>query len=297
MRIRRTATRTVRLASAALVAILGLAVAQPAFATNNPPRADAGLVGTWTNETVSNDILLKRLVITVNASGAITVDTFGKCGQPTLCEYGRVPAVVFGPLADSKTGRFFESNQAFTLYNKVLLGQLVDTASGPRIRLDRFVVFKDGTRYNSGVSYVFRRVTTSTAGTTKSAPQATGYPAGLQPVPAASLLGTWHNTNPNTIGIAELIVTHGTGNSLLVHAFGRCTPTLCDIGTFGAVTYGADSTTAHGARFLAPNNAGFKNELYTGLAIAGGQLRVNYYGEYTDSSGRSNYAISETFAH
>jgi hypothetical protein len=298
MGIARSASRVARVAIAALVVATGVSIAQPASAASTPPNAHSGLIGTWTNETSTAGTLLEKLVISPNGSGGITVDTFGRCGAPTLCEYGKVPAVVFGAAADSTTGAFFQTNQAFASYNKVLSGRLINTTAGRRITLDRYVAWKVSSRHNSGSTYQFKRESTSTAGTTKSGTATTAYPAGNQPSPTASLLGTWNNTNASTRGLAKVVITLGGGGSLLVHAFGACTPTLCDNGTFTAITYGPNSSAPSGGRFLAPNDPGFKRETFAGRLVAGsGTLKLTYFSEFTDASGRSNYAISETFAH
>jgi hypothetical protein len=281
--------------------ILGLVAATcvtiaPAAAVP-PLHADAGLFGTWTNTGATTPIAVVKLVISPNGSGGLFVDTFGTCGGPALCEYGRVQAVVFGAAADSTIGRSFEMNQAFATYNKILFGHLVNTSAGPRITVQRYVAYKDSSRTNSALSYTFKKVSSSTAGTGLGS-GSTAYPTGLQPTPTGSLLGTWNNTNPNTGGLVKVIVTHGAGNSLNVHSFGKCSPNPCDIGTFTGITYGNASHAAAGSRFVAPHDAGFNRELYVGQAIAAnGTLRLDYYSQYTDSSGRTNFVISETFSH
>ena len=203
---------------------------------------------------------------------------------------------MFGATADATIGRSFQMNQAFATYHKILFGTLVNTSAGPRIQMQRYVVYTDASRVNSARLYTFKKVNSSTAGS-KLGSGTTTYPAGRQPIPTASLLGTWHNVHPNTAGLITVIVTRGTGNSLNIHPFGNCTPTPCDIGTFTGITYGVNSQSTTGSRFVAPHDAGFKREIYVGQAIAAnGTLQVDYYSQYTDGSGRSNFVISEFFS-
>jgi hypothetical protein len=83
-----------------------------------------------------------------------------------------------------------------------------------------------------------------------------------------------------------------------VHAFGVCSPTPCDWGKVRTVTFGSSISSAVGNNSLAPYVFGFKK---TQLAITyhrsakGVQtLTVRSYNEFTDGSGRSNYAKTET---
>lgn len=295
MGIFNTARRGARLAIVGLVVTSGVAIAQPASAAG-PPAPDSGLIGTWTIDGAVGPIGLAKLVIASDGAGGIKVDTFGKCGAPPLCEYGSVPALVFGPTANSLKGQFFETNQVFAAYNKVLLGHLTATAAGPRITVQRYIAWTDHSRRNSSLGYTFKPVSVSTAGVTKAGTATTAFPAAFQAMPTDSLIGVWHNTSTTIKAVAELDITRAGDGSLVIHAFGACTPTLCDIGSFPGITYGPNSLSATGARFLAPHDAGFKRELYAGKVLPGGNLSVDYYSEFTDSSGRSNYSLTETFA-
>ena len=57
-----------------------------------------------------------------------------------------------------------------------------------------------------------------------------------QTPPADLLAGSWINDNADTGGMTEVVVRH-EGSRILVHAWGRCTPTDCDWGEIAADTY------------------------------------------------------------
>src|SRR4051812_43665215 len=98
----------VGVAAAATVTTLGTVAAE---ASPVPPVANASLPGTWVN-TNSATRSVKQVVITRGDGGRISVDAFGSC-SPSLCEWGLVPALVYGPTVSSTTGNDFQSNQRF----------------------------------------------------------------------------------------------------------------------------------------------------------------------------------------
>jgi hypothetical protein len=264
------------------------AVLLPGISAGGLPNASAALIGTWTNATATSGIV--KLVISPAGTG-IRVNTFTKCGTK-LCQSGKVSGLVFGVGAGSATGASFRTNQTFPGSNRVMLGRVI---SGPRIALDVFNTYKDGVRYNTAGTRVFKRVGAATS-TTSVGVSATTYPSGRQSRAPNSFLGTWHNTNAATTDIVQYIITRAANGSLLVHEFGACDPTPCDNGTHSAISYGPSTTATTANRFLVPNNYGFANDLTAG-SLSLGVLTMRVWTQFTDGSGRSNYTFVGTFTH
>ena len=130
------------------------------------------------------------------------VDAFGAC-VPTLCEWGLVPAIVYGPNVSAKTGAAFQTDQGFVNPNSVpgkssewsrtqLIGQLNVSVDLPRLSRPVLVVreltaFEDGSgRANYTVVESFVRVEPGPAG--NEAPGDSGQrlrgrlPAGREPL-------------------------------------------------------------------------------------------------------------------
>jgi hypothetical protein len=270
--------------------IVGAAVA-PATLAGGAPAPYSGLLGTWTNPSTTGVV---KLVISPAGTG-MTVDSFAKCTGPALCESGKVAAVVFGTGAGSPTGRFFRTNQAFSTYNRIMMGSLVATSAGPRITVSWYLTFKGGVNYNAWVTRTFTRVGPATS-TPKVGTASSTYPAGRQPHAPDNFLGTWKNTNPATPSVVKYVITRQEDGSLLVHEYGACSPTPCDNGTSNAIAYGASTTTPTATRFLAPSDYGFQREVRIG-SLVNGVLHVSAWIQFTDGSGRSNYGAAETFTH
>jgi len=279
-------------ATLGVIAAIGVMILVPASASGAPSAA-SGLIGTWTSASATGGIV--KLVIRSSGGGGITVDTFTACGRRKRCESGKLSAVVFGSSVSSTRGTSFETNQAFGSFNRVLLGKLVSTRRGRRIALDWYDVYHSGSRHNSVASRTFKRVGRARS-TAKRGTSTTAYPPGRQPVMRDASVGVWHNVNNATRGLVELDITRATDGSLLVHAFGACTPTPCDNGTVPAIAYGPSTSSTTGTRFLAPVDYGFKRGFLTALPISrSGVLTVSSYNEFTDGSGRSNYVNTERF--
>lgn len=275
--------------------VAGGVLAAPTVASASPalPVLDAGAYGTWANVNPATTDL-RNIVVTPAAGGAVLVDGFGAC-TPTSCEWGQVPATVFGPNVSSGVGEAWTTSQSFGFADDVLTARLTHTGKGqPLLVVQDYVTFLDGSgRSNFTVTDKFRpapAISPTIAGTV-----AAGFPAGAPVHPVASLAGTWIN-NSSSPATSDVILSQAADGSLLVHAYGNCVPTACDMGQVGGVTFGAGPTSTTGRRFLAPYAFGFKNELMAGsLSADGATLTVTSYSQFTDGSGRSNYTITETF--
>jgi hypothetical protein len=288
-----------RLVGAAALSAAVVGVAAPAQASPVPPKANPALLGTWVNTNASTRSV-KQVVIGPGRVGNVTVDAFGAC-VPTLCEWGVVPATVYGPTVSSLSGTTFQSNQRFLSNGKewsrtTLLGSLAKTRLGLRLTLRELTVFEDGSgRRNYNVTETFAK--SDGQKPTHAGNSVAGYVRGAPPALVAGALGTWKNVSP-TGALAAVKIT-GTTTAPVVDAFGRCSPTACDWGRVRGITYGASISSTTGATLLAPYTFAFKNAQLV-ISYARGidrveRLTIAEYNEFTDGSGRSNYAMSETF--
>src|SRR5437016_6601874 len=132
----------------------------------------------------------------------------------------------------------------------VLLGRVVRLSSGAlQLNLREMTVFEDGSgRHNYTVVETFRRGE-GPAPTSNGLP-ATGYPIGLPPAAYALMAGAWKNTSA-TPAVDELDISIA-GGVPTVHAFGKCSPTDCDMGEIRGITYGANISSTVGKTVLAP---------------------------------------------
>jgi hypothetical protein len=290
--------RVVSVAALAALGLVGFAV--PAHASATPPVPSTSLFGTWVNTNASTNSV-KQIVIDRLPTGApgMTVDAFGAC-TPSLCEWGRVPAIVYGPTVSSTTGLAFQTNQAFQTGNPAhewsrtqLLGSLVKTTTGTlKLSVRSLDEFEDASgRHN--ISKVDTFVLGKGLPATINGISASGYPMGAPPAAVAHLAGSWKSSGN---GVIALKITAGA--SPTVAAFGACTPTPCNLGTVKAITYGTNVSSKFGNVLLAPYAFGFKNEqllikLIPGTTTDLDRLQVSNYNEFTD--GRSNYRQTTIF--
>jgi hypothetical protein len=288
-----------RLVGAAALSAAIVGVATPAHASPVPPKANPALLGTWVNTNASSNSV-KQVVIGPGRVGNVTVDAFGAC-VPTLCEWGVVPATVYGPNVSSLSGATFQSNQRFLSNGKewsrtTLLGNLTKTSLGLRLTLRELTVFEDGSgRKNYNVTETFAK--SDGQKPTRGGNSVAGYALGAPPALVTGALGSWKNVS--STGALAAVKIAGTTSAPIVNAFGRCTPTACDWGRVRGITYGSSISSTTGATLLAPYTFAFKKAQLV-IKYARGidrveRLTVAEYNEFTDGSGRSNYAMTETF--
>ncbi len=290
-----------RLLSAAVAGLAALAVlAAPAAASSLPPNPDTRLVGTWVN-TNANTNSVKQIVILRDGSGRLLVDAFGAC-TPSLCEWGLVPATSYGTSVSSTTGAHFQTNQRFLsgtseFARTAMFGKVTSTTAGLRLTVRELTVFTDGSgRRNYTVTETFAPGEGQRPAL-KGLP-VTDYPKGLPPIPVGGLFGTWKNTS-SAPALHSLKISSSISGAPLVQAFGACTPTPCDMGTVGGITYGASVSSTSGRTLLAPYTFSFKQQqlviTYNRAFDGTESLTVAHYNEFTDGSGRSNYTMTERF--
>jgi hypothetical protein len=272
--------------------------AAPAQAGPVPPKADSALLGTWVNTNASTRSV-KQVVITPTRIGSVAVDAFGSC-SPTLCEWGRVPAIVYGPTVSSPSGASFQTNQRFLSGDSewsrtTLLGAVARTKLGLRLTLRELTVFEDGSgRRNYTVTETFVRGEGQKP--TRNGLPASGYVRGFPPALVSGAFGSWKNVSAG--GALAAVKITGTTATPVVQAFGRCTPTACSWGRVRGIAYGPSISAPSGSTVLAPYTFGFKKAqlviTYSRTRL-GERLTVSEYNEFTDGSGRSNYSLRETF--
>jgi hypothetical protein len=125
-------------------------------------------------------------------------------------------------------------------------------------------------------------------------------PALASPVPPAPnpvLSGTWANTNPATRNVVDIVIA-GNKNGIEVNGFGACSPSPCQWGNVPGTVFGANVSAATGSSFEANWNFGFARTVLLGTLTERDRvstLTVQEFTTFTDSSGRANYAVTETF--
>jgi hypothetical protein len=282
-----TVFTTIAATAVTLLPFSGSALASPV-----PPAPSSALFGTWANTNPATRSVV-NIVIGGNSSG-IEVDGFGAC-SPTSCQWGNVPATVFGTNVSSPAGGSFEASWNFGFSRTVLLGTLTGRGRVPVLTVQEFTTFTDHSgRSDFAVTETFTRTRPiwPTSGGTASAT----YPLGAPVAPESALLGTWISTSPATSAIRKIVLGRNPDGTLSVSAYGACVPTLCAWGRITGITFGTSISSTSGRTFLAPYQFGFAGKLADGtLDRSGRMLTVQTYTEFTDNSGRSNYVTTDTF--
>jgi hypothetical protein len=280
-------------------ATLGV-LSAPAWASTTPPNPNAGLIGTWLNTNSATRSVKQIEVQGGSASGGILVDAFGAC-TPSLCEWGQVPAIIYGPNVSASTGATFQTDQSFTSSGvewsrtQLLATMRVARTGAKSLSVRELTVFEDGSgRHNYTVTETF--VPGEGQPATIFGNSTSGYTFGAPPAAAAGFAGDWKAAS-NAVVELSIGISGGVAD---VHAFGACSPSACDMGDVRGISYGPNISASTGNVVLAPFSFGFKNEqlvirFVPGATAATDRLQVGNYNEFTDGSGRSNYVVSETF--
>ncbi len=106
-----------------------------------------------------------------------------------------------------------------------------------------------------------------------------------------NFIGTWKNLNPNTRGIVKLIITPGP----IMRMYGACTPTPCDNGTTSLITFGNNVSDLNHKVAVGHFNLNFKKIGTTLKLLNNNRLSFEHFNQFTDSSGRQNYWMTENF--
>ena len=111
--------------------------------------------------------------------------------------------------------------------------------------------------------------------------------------------GTWKNVDSETRGLTTLNV-RTAGNSVWVHAWGRCHPSDCDWGEVSATAFapGVSADPAVDAqKVTAVFQTSFSNTVLDLTPAGSDAIEANTQTKFTDNSGRSPYSANYTFRH
>jgi thiol-disulfide isomerase/thioredoxin/outer membrane lipoprotein-sorting protein len=99
--------------------------------------------------------------------------------------------------------------------------------------------------------------------------------------------GSWVNDNTDTPGTTQVVVRRD-GARMLVHVWGRCTPSDCDWGEASADTYNG--------YLIANFDHGFSMVRMQLIPLPDGRLLMAHRSEYRDGSGRTDKGTAEFFS-
>ena len=108
----------------------------------------------------------------------------------------------------------------------------------------------------------------------------------VQPTSTDALVGSWINQDPGTGGVTQVVVRRGH-EELLVHAWGKCTPTDCD--------WGETKITLWNGLGIGVWDHGFAVTKMELILLPDQRLLVAYKSEYHDNSGRRGKDLVEFF--
>jgi len=114
------------------------------------------------------------------------------------------------------------------------------------------------------------------------------------PIGPAGLTGTWLNSNPETNGIARLIVSE-TREKILVQVYAVGAEGLIDWGTAEAALFASTPASRACAGFACVYDFGFAETRLQGM-IMKGLLVLAQSHHFKDGSGRADYFVREYFA-
>lgn len=119
-------------------------------------------------------------------------------------------------------------------------------------------------------------------------------PATAAPLDASALPGIWINSNPETNGIARLVMSESGGNlSVQVYAIGA--DGLIDWGTTPASIFGSSPSSRLAAGFTCVYDFGFVETVLQGMILKGLIVLAQIH-SFKDDSGRADYFVREYFA-
>ncbi|HEV7375863.1 MAG TPA: hypothetical protein VGN95_14180 [Pyrinomonadaceae bacterium] len=118
--------------------------------------------------------------------------------------------------------------------------------------------------------------------------------APVGPVDISALLGTWVNSNPETTGIARLLITEADGKPALeVQAIGP--DGLINWGTIDVTVFAASPSSRVGTGFTCLYDFGFAETRLQGMILKGLTVLSQFH-SFKDDSRRVDYFLREYFA-
>ncbi len=119
-------------------------------------------------------------------------------------------------------------------------------------------------------------------------------PEAPQSIDPSGLIGTWVNSNPDTNGIARMIVSESGGN-LSVQTYATGPNGLLDWGSSNVTVFAGAASSRVGAGFTCRYDFGFAETKLQGM-IMKGLLVLAQFHDFKDASNRGSYFVREYFA-
>jgi hypothetical protein len=115
-----------------------------------------------------------------------------------------------------------------------------------------------------------------------------------EPPDVSGLLGTWVNSNPDTSGIARMVIEESGGDlTLQVYAIGP--EGLIDWGREDLTVFTAGPSSSVGAGFSCVYDFDFAETRLQGMIVKGLTVLAQYH-IFKDESGRADFFVREYFA-
>jgi len=119
-------------------------------------------------------------------------------------------------------------------------------------------------------------------------------PGRVAPIDLSAFPGTWINSNPDTTGIARIVISESDGK-LSLQTYAIDSNGLIDWGTTEAATFTAGPSSRLAAGFTSSYDFGFAETRLQGM-IMKGLLVLAQFHKFKDDSGRADYFAREYFA-
>jgi hypothetical protein len=117
---------------------------------------------------------------------------------------------------------------------------------------------------------------------------------GVRPIDLSGIAGTWVNSNPDTTGVARMIVAQSGGNlSLRVYAIGP--DSLIDWGSVDINIFTSSPTSRVAAGFTCHYDFGFVETELQAMILKGLIVLAQLH-RFKDGSKRADYFVREYFA-
>ncbi|CAN5697782.1 hypothetical protein BH18ACI4_BH18ACI4_03980 [soil metagenome] len=110
----------------------------------------------------------------------------------------------------------------------------------------------------------------------------------------AGLIGAWVNSNPDTKGVARLLVAESNGD-LSVRAYAIGPDGLIDWGTADVTVFGSSPVSRVAAGFTCRYDFGFAETLLQGMILKGLIVLAQFH-SFKDDSNRVAFFVREYFA-
>lgn len=117
---------------------------------------------------------------------------------------------------------------------------------------------------------------------------------GTGPIDVSGLVGTWDNSNPDTNGVARMVISEDSGKlSLRVYAIGP--DGLIDWGPTDISPFTSSPTSGVAAGFTSVYDFGFAETRLQAMILKGLVVLAQIH-RFKDGSGRVDYFVREYFA-